>query len=150
MRTAAALALGTSALLALQCASTGESDREWTFSTPDSTTESKPPAFEAHADTVAVKPSRDQAATPQRPSAARYSVQIGSFRVRRNAGRAHTLARQRFQLPVINEYDAARKLYHIRVGFFATWDEAVVFRNQLVATHPHEYGDAWIVRIPSK
>ncbi|HXG01307.1 MAG TPA: SPOR domain-containing protein [Bacteroidota bacterium] len=149
MRTAALL-LGASALLALRCGTSSESDRAWTFSTPDSTTESKPPAFEAHADTVAVKPSQDQAATAQRTSAARYSVQIGSFRFRRNAGRAHTLARQRFQLPVINDYDAARKLYQIRVGFFSTWDEALAFRNQLLATHPQEYGDAWIVRIPSK
>lgn len=150
MRRSGSLVLLAVALLASSCGTTEESDRRWLQSTPDSTQQVAAQAFETRTDTVAVRYSKDEPTAGQRGSTARYSVQIGSFRVQRNAARAQSLARQRFQSPVINDYDAGRRLHHIRVGFFSTREEAEAFRARLVAAYPHEYDDAWIVRIIQK
>lgn len=77
----------------------------------------------------------------------RYMVQIGAFREAQHATAVQTLARERFELPVVNDYNAQRKLYQVRVGFFETEAEALDFRARLIKEYRNDYWDAWAVQI---
>jgi cell division septation protein DedD len=74
-------------------------------------------------------------------------VQIGAFKVARNASRVQTTARSRYHLPVLNDYNTAHALYQIRIGFFETKDDAYKFRQQMQLEHPADYKDAWVVQL---
>lgn len=133
-------------IIAGGCSSSRTTDDRWTPS--DTIPSTKTTTFETRTDTVAPVHSQP---TPE-PSAystapVQYTVQIGAFREARNANATQTLARERFQVPVVNEYSAVRRLYQIRVGFFPTKDLALDFLNKLRASYPHEYKDSWIVRL---
>jgi len=131
------------------CGTSSESDRRWLQLPPDSAEQGHASVFETRMDTVAVQQQKERPAQGalQQSTGARFAVQIGSFRIRRNASEAQALARQRFQLPVVSDYNSARRSYQIRVGFFSTREEAMAFRTRIVNEYPREYGDAWIVRI---
>ncbi len=134
------------------CGTSTESDRRWLQVPADSAARPPEPGFETRTDTVAAQQQKESAGlgTSQKVTGARYAVQIGSFRVQRNASRTLAQARQRFQQPVVNDYNSARRRYQIRVGFFLTREEAEVFRAKIINEFPQEYGDAWVVRIPSR
>ncbi|MER3524591.1 MAG: hypothetical protein C4326_11150 [Ignavibacteria bacterium] len=134
------------------CGTTSDTDRRWLQLPPDTVAQAPQPDFETRTDTIAVHTTADisprAAASPA--DTVRFSVQIGAFRNRRFAGAAQSKARARFELPVISDYIPARRLYHLRVGFFETREQAEAFRAKIIQHYPNEYGDAWVVRIAQK
>jgi cell division septation protein DedD len=138
--------LGAGIIAGNGCSSSPTTDDRWAPS--DTISSTKTTTFETRTDTVApvhAQPTPDL--SPYSTAPVQYTVQIGAFREARNANATQTLARERFQVPVVNEYSAVRRLYQIRVGFFPTKDLALDFVKKLRATYPHEYKDAWIVRL---
>lgn len=105
--------------------------------------------FVTRTDTVTTQGSEQTAApsTSHSPVSVRFTVQIGSYRNTRYASEVQMLARERFNLPVVNDYNATRRLYQIRIGFFETDKQAAEFLAKLRAKHPNDYKDAWIVQI---
>jgi cell division protein FtsN len=77
----------------------------------------------------------------------RYMIQIGAFKDPSNASQVQALARERFRIPVLNDYHTMLKLYQIRIGFFETFDEADKFRRRLKSEFADDYKDAWIVQL---
>lgn len=111
---------------------------------------SEPPlSFRIQSDTVAAAGVPGTEAAPRSTDAPdiRFMVQIGSYRNAANAAAIQSRARERYGIPVMNEFDPARGLYQIRMGFFETREAAQLMRDRLVREHPSEYGDAWIVRL---
>lgn len=76
----------------------------------------------------------------------RYAVQIGAFKAPENASQAQNLARARYQIPVLNEFTPKLALYQIRIGSFASREEARAFLLRMQAEHPEDYKDSWIVQ----
>jgi cell division septation protein DedD len=105
--------------------------------------------FETRTDTIATQ--KSQVNAPEEPTARepqiRYMVQIGAFRNPELASRTQTVARQRYHLPVLNDYDTKHTLYQIRIGFFESRDEAQTFRERLLQEYPQEYKDSWVVQL---
>jgi cell division septation protein DedD len=91
----------------------------------------------AHHDTAA---STDTAYTA-------YSVQIGAFRDPANAGQIVARARERYHFPVLNDFFPRQGLYQIRIGMFATQEEAHAFRERMQKEFPEEYRDCWVVTL---
>jgi hypothetical protein len=133
------------------CGSSENTDREWevTPPPPDTTAQVRKSTFETYTDTVTTQPKNQRGAQSSafNSSPVRFTVQVGSYSVPKNASAAQILARQRYPLPVVNEYNAARQKYQIRIGFFETEVAANEFRAQLINDHPAEYKDAWVVQI---
>ncbi len=77
----------------------------------------------------------------------RYMVQIGAFKDPHNASRVQVGARERYHMPVLNDYDIARGLYQIRIGFFESEEAARAFCQQLQKEHPNDYKDSWVVQL---
>lgn len=105
--------------------------------------------FETRTDTVTT----EKTAILSPPSAAgrepviRYTVQIGAFKNPKNASQVQTIARTRYHLPVINDYDMNQALYQIRIGFFESQEAAQEFAEQLRREYPAEYRDSWIIQL---
>lgn len=76
-----------------------------------------------------------------------FMVQIGAYKSASSASRIQEIARDRFHLPITNDFDKPLGLYQIRVGFFETREQAVVFRQKIQSQYPSEYHDAWIVQL---
>ena len=74
-------------------------------------------------------------------------VQIGAFKDPKNASRMQVTARQRYHLPVLNDYNTKYALYQIRIGFFESREAAQTFRQQMSQEHPHDYKDSWVVQL---
>ena len=74
-------------------------------------------------------------------------VQIGSFKEAKYASTVQAVARERYKLPVVNDYNTARRRYQIRVGFFETKQTANEFLLKLRTDYPQEYKDAWVVQL---
>jgi cell division septation protein DedD len=110
-----------------------------------------PPPFQFEARTDTLKADWPQGADPNADRIAdgeiRFMVQIGAFRNPLHASRVQTVARERFKIPVLNDYHTDLKLYQTRIGFFRTYDEANVFRQQMQSEYPMDYQDAWIVQL---
>jgi hypothetical protein len=77
----------------------------------------------------------------------RFAVQIGAFREPFNASQTQNLARKRFHLPMLNEFDSRLGLYKIRLGSFTSRAEARTQMLRLQAEYPSEYNDSWIVQL---
>lgn len=77
----------------------------------------------------------------------RYMVQIGAFRDAHNASRVQMNARERYHVPVVNDYEVTRGLYQIRLGFFESVESAQAFCARLQREHPGEYKDSWVVQL---
>jgi cell division protein FtsN len=108
-----------------------------------------PVAFQVQSDTVAPR-SGPAAGHDLHTSAVpdiRYSVQIGSFKIAANAADVQARARERYGIPVVNDFNTVTGLYQIRIGFFASRESAMDLRNRLAREFPAEYGDAWVVRL---
>lgn len=140
------------------CASSSDADREWLNIPPmDTTAHTRLPdgqagktTFETHTDTVNAEGARTRTQTQsgvEGSSAVRFTVQIGSFADAKNASIVQAAARQRYQLPVVNEYNAQRKRYQIRIGFFESREAAIAFCARLKSDFPQEYKDAWVAQI---
>ena len=105
-------------------------------------------AFETSTDTVSSE-HPEQIGAPQDSTPEpllRYGVQIGAYKDPQNATRAQVLARERFQIPVMNDFHADSALYHVRIGSFAVKDSAYSFRSMMQRQYPQDYRDSWIVR----
>jgi hypothetical protein len=77
----------------------------------------------------------------------RFMVQVGAFRDPLLASRIQRDTRNRYHLPVLNDYHAALKLYQIRVGFFSSREEAHLFRQKMIEQFPADYNDSWVVQL---
>lgn len=107
-----------------------------------------PPEYRTQVDTVSALQAAPLSADSSAGVAAqeRYVVQIGAFKDPALANAAQTLARQRYAMTVLNDYNPLVGLYQIRVGFFDTKEEAYLFRARIQNEFPEEYTDAWVVQ----
>ena len=103
--------------------------------------------FETRTDTINSEQSaeRDRTKLPGIDPQVRFAVQIGAFKDPQNASRVQMTARERFQMPVVNDYQASEALYNIRIGNFASKDSAYVLRDRIQRAYPDDYKDSWIV-----
>ncbi|MBX2992859.1 MAG: SPOR domain-containing protein [Bacteroidetes bacterium] len=134
------------ALLVVSCRST---DTRWLEERPEPPAQDEQTTFVTQTDTVTAL-GAEQAAAPSTPHGSipvRFTVQIGSYRNSRYASEVQILARERFSLPVVNDYNTTRRLYQIRIGFFETDKHAAEFLTRLRTEYPYDYKDAWIVQI---
>jgi hypothetical protein len=74
-------------------------------------------------------------------------VQIGAFKDPQLATGVQTRARERYHLPVLNDYNILVGLYQIRIGFFETRDAANDFKARMMKAFPEDYKDAWVVQL---
>jgi cell division protein FtsN len=105
--------------------------------------------FETRVDTVKTVAEGEHVGTAETPRERqiRFMIQIGAFKDARNASRIQGLARDRYHMPVLNDYHTRLGLYQIRIGFFETREQALVFRQQMQSGYPTEYKDAWVVQL---
>ena len=105
--------------------------------------------FETRVDTVKTVTEGEHAGAAETPRERqiKFMIQIGAFKDARNASRIQGIARERYHMPVLNDYHTRRGLYQIRIGFFETRDQAVVFRQQMQSGYPSDYKDAWVVQL---
>jgi cell division septation protein DedD len=75
-------------------------------------------------------------------------VQIGAFKDPHLATAVQSTARQRYHMPVLNDYNIQVGLYQIRLGFFETRSSAQAFRRKMVQEYPADYKDSWVVQLP--
>lgn len=104
--------------------------------------------FESQTDTVnAVHTEEGAGHLPGGEPQIRFMVQIGAFRDPHLASNVQNTARQRFKLPVLNDYNTQLSLYQIRIGFFETREAALAFREQMQKSFPGDYADSWLVQL---
>ena len=83
--------------------------------------------------------------------AAKYSVQVGAYKVAENAARVAALAKERFSTNVYTIQDnSGDLLYKVLVGDFASKDEARRFRDDMAKQYASDYKDAWVAENPQK
>ncbi len=146
----AILLLPSCALLFAACGGTETVQEEAAPPTPPpAQVTPKKTEFETRTDTVDAAKSgeRSQPAAVQHEPQIRFMVQIGAFKDPANASRVQTAARERFHLPVINDFHMKRGLYQIRLGFFERRADATAFRARMISDYPKEYTDSWIVQL---
>jgi cell division protein FtsN len=138
-------------LILAGCGSSSDTDREWMNIPPmDTTVQARKTTFETRTDTIDAEGAQPKTQTDAAVAASaelRFTVQIGSFTDAKNASLAQAAARQRYQLPVVNDYDAQRRRYQIRIGFFESKEAAGAFCAKLKSDFPLEYKDAWVAPI---
>ncbi len=106
-------------------------------------------SFKTSTDTIATSHRGEPApdGLPDADRGIRFMVQIGAFQDPVNASAAQGLARDRYHIPVLNDYHPVLKLYQVRIGFFEDYESARTFRSELIQQHPGDYSDAWIVQL---
>jgi len=77
----------------------------------------------------------------------RFMVQIGAFKDPQKASRVQIHARERYGLPVLNDFHPTLALYQIRIGFFETRAAAYTFRERMHKEFPDDYKDSWVVQL---
>ncbi len=106
--------------------------------------------FETKIDTVNTThqtlQNKDTTATSHQPRIS-YMIQIGAYKDPQNATRVQDIARERYHLPVINDYNQAVTLYQIRMGFFETREEAHTFCEQMKSEYANDYNDSWVIEL---
>jgi cell division septation protein DedD len=141
---------GAWAVLALWGCGSSEEMREATPPPATPPVQSQPKlGFETRVDTVKTVSEGERAGTEESPREGqiRFMIQIGAFKDARNASRIQGIARERYHLPVLNDFHTRLGLYQIRIGFFETREQAMVFRQQMRTGFPSEYKDAWVVQL---
>jgi len=105
--------------------------------------------FETSIDTVRSRSAKSKNAVDARsPSATiRFMVQIGAFKDPKNATSVQLTARDRYHLPVFNDFHPVYSLYQVRIGFFETYDEAETFKEKMYREFPVDYKDSWVVQL---
>lgn len=104
--------------------------------------------FQSTTDTVAVTSTgRAPANAPGKEPQIRFMVQIGAFKNARLAASVQARARERYRMPVLNDYYLNAGLYQIRIGFFETREAAMEFRARMLKEYREEYKDAWVVQL---
>ncbi|MFN0157045.1 MAG: SPOR domain-containing protein [Bacteroidota bacterium] len=113
----------------------------------------KPPdpalSFQTSTDTVITTntPPAIQPADSSLPAEIRFMIQIGAYKDPQNASKIQTLARERYRLPVFNDYNSSVAMYQIRIGFFESREAAYKFMQKMVSNFPNDYKDAWVVQL---
>lgn len=104
--------------------------------------------FETRTDTINSERNgeRDRTTFAGNEPQIRFAVQIGAFKDPQNANAVQMTARERFQMPVVNDYQASETMYNIRIGNFASKDSAYVLRDRIQREYPDDYKDSWIVQ----
>jgi cell division septation protein DedD len=105
--------------------------------------------FETRTDTVAMQRRSQDAVAGRRKKEQqiRYMVQIGAFKDPKYASAVQIKARERYHLPVLNDYNTTYALYQIRIGFFETRQDAYKFRERMRREYPNDYTDSWVVQL---
>lgn len=105
--------------------------------------------FETKTDTVAMEKSQLDSAGAHQSQVlqVRYMVQIGAFKDPHYASNVQSIARERYHMPALNDYNTALALYQIRIGFFESREDAYAFRKRMQQEHPIDYKDAWVVQL---
>jgi cell division protein FtsN len=105
--------------------------------------------FETRVDTVKTVSRGDHARIDEAPRERqiRFMIQIGAFKDARNASRVQGIARERYHMPVLNDYHTRLGLYQIRLGFFETREQALAFQHKMQSSYPSDYKDAWVVQL---
>jgi cell division septation protein DedD len=134
------------------CGSTDESAvDEQTTPTPHSKAPIVPPRvkFETRTDTVTAVHAAGHSAGRRsgHEPLIRFMVQIGAFKDPQHASTIQTVARERYRMPVLNDYQTRRGLYQIRIGFFESRESANAFRARMIHDYPQEYKDSWVVQL---
>jgi cell division septation protein DedD len=117
---------------------------------PEPAPAQQPPRFESQTDTVTATRESEQEAAIDSGMAnpeVRFMIQIGAFQDPQNASVAQNLARERYHLPVLNDYTAHIGLYQIRIGFFETRETAHEFLVRMQTGYPQDYKDSWVVQL---
>jgi cell division septation protein DedD len=109
----------------------------------------KAPEIESRTDTVnsVHREEGESGAGDSTGAQIRFMVQVGAFKDPQLASAIQTETRNRYHLPVLNDYFAALGLYQIRVGFFTTREEAHLFRQKMIDEFPADYKDSWVVQL---
>ena len=76
-----------------------------------------------------------------------FSIQIGAFKEPANASATQALARERYTLPVLNEFQEQAGLYRIRIGNFVSREEATAYLVRMRAAFPADYRDSFILQL---
>jgi len=117
--------------------------------TPAPSNQEQGTRFETRTDTVntvgGTRPRQEQ--TPAGTAQARFTVQVGAFKDPHNASRVQSLARDRYHMPVVNDYQGRLGLYQIRIGFFESREAAASFLLRMQQEHPNDYKDSWVVQM---
>jgi len=105
--------------------------------------------FVTRTDTVDVLRTDGPAATDSLATAGveRFAIQIGAFKDPQNAISFQNLTRERYHLPMSNEFNAGLGFYQIRIGAFASREEAQAHVLRMQADFPLDYKDCWIVQV---
>lgn len=148
---ASTIVIVTTIVIGLGCGTTEETEETLPPAPKPTAKDEAPPkvVFESRTDTVAV----DHTVLPEgatsggRRSAIRFMVQIGAFKDPHLATGVQTTARQRYHLPVLNDFNLKYGLYQIRIGFFETYESASVFKARMQREFPEEYKDSWVVQL---
>jgi cell division septation protein DedD len=110
-----------------------------------------PPRMEFETKTDTIRALKPRTGAPPRTDTIepqiRYMVQIGAFKDAHNASRVQVSARERYHMPVMNDYDVTRGLYQIRIGFFESQAAAQAFCTRLQKDYPNDYKDCWVVQL---
>lgn len=77
----------------------------------------------------------------------RFSIQIGAFKEPANASALQAQARERYPLPVLNEFQEHPGLYRIRIGSFATREEAQIQLQRMKTDFPADYKRSFILQL---
>jgi cell division septation protein DedD len=105
--------------------------------------------FETKTDTIALERSQLDSVELHhlRDVQVRYMVQIGAFKDPQYASSVQTIARERYHMPALNDYNTSLALYQIRIGFFETREDAYTFKQRMRQEYPNDYKDAWVVQL---
>jgi hypothetical protein len=117
---------------------------------PETPPPQPPPRFDTQTDTVFVTRESEQDAAVDSGLAnpdVRFMIQIGAYHDPQNASVAQNLARERYHLPVLNDYTARIGLYQIRIGFFETRGAAHEFLVTMQTGFPQDYKDSWVTQL---
>jgi cell division septation protein DedD len=131
------------------CSSSQEASEATSSSTEADREARQSLGFETRVDTVKTESEGTQAkaAETAQEQGVRFMIQIGAYKDARNASRIQGIARERYHLPVLNDYNMLLGLYQIRIGVFETREQATMFRQRIQSEYPSEYKDAWIVQL---
>ncbi|HEX9655663.1 MAG TPA: SPOR domain-containing protein [Bacteroidota bacterium] len=105
--------------------------------------------FETSVDTVRSMSAKSKNTVDARsPSATiRFMVQIGAFKDPKNATAIQLTTRDRYHLPVFNDFHPVYSLYQVRIGFFETYEQAEQFKQKMYREFPIDYKDSWVVQL---
>ena len=105
--------------------------------------------FETRTDTIRTLKSKpgEPARADTLETQIRYMVQIGAFRNPHNAAKVQVSARDRYHMPVVNDYDTVHGLYQIRIGFFESEEAAQAFCDRLRREYPVDYKGSWVIQL---